>query len=211
MFMFLTEIKIKWTFVLLLCDLADCYKKKEGIWKPASLVPYVGVWGFGLCSGFLPLPLQWHSCLLRYSTHDIYPGEGIDRCFKAALWHGQERPLVTLDKAGDYHINLCVVLPCWKAHRTSQWTPASPAASSTLRPNKEGKGYTAWPKCLLRVQSCVFTGSFIVAVSRLAGCSLWCSLRAVFSVHSKHVHTHIAVMVNRNDLIDTCISSWTHS
>lgn len=91
---------------LLMCDLAYCSSESEGEFQrerdkeTSPFVPSVRVWGFGLFSGFLPLLLQWRSCHLRYSTHDIYPGEGIDRCFKAALWHGQERPLVTLDKTG---------------------------------------------------------------------------------------------------------------
>ncbi len=51
---------------------------------------------------WLPAPaLEQPSCHLRYTTYDIYPGEGIDRWFKAALHHSQEKPPVTFDEAGD--------------------------------------------------------------------------------------------------------------
>lgn len=76
--------------------------------------------------------------------HDIYPGEGIDRCFKGALWHGQERPLVTLDKAGDYHINLRAVMPCW----TSQCMLASQAGRLTA-PWQGRKRINSLTKCSL--------------------------------------------------------------
>lgn len=97
--------------------------------------------------------------------HDIYPGEGIDRCFKAALWHGQERPLVTLDKAGDYHINLRAALPRWRAHGTSRRSPALPASRLVAHDALTGKERNKQlDKMLIATHLCVYMDMLAVSV-----------------------------------------------
>ena len=85
-------------------------EKHQKMRKPPS-VPVVGLWGFGMCSGVLPF-LQWHSCLLRYSTHDIYQGGALTDVSKQLCGTAKKGSLVTLDKAVDSHTNLHAEQPC---------------------------------------------------------------------------------------------------
>lgn len=151
-------------------------RQKKCLKKNLPRCPSVGVEGFGLFAGVLPLPSQWRSCHLRYSTHDIYPGEGIDRCFKAALWHGQERPLVTLDKAGDYRINLrgatasksTLDQPLHACHRLQQ--------AASRRHNARAKGEeNSLTKCSLPhvfTWTCWMLASHRFMCQKLSGCSV---------------------------------------
>ena len=60
-------------------------------------------------------------------------GRALTDASKRLCATAKKGPLVTLDKAGDYHINLCVALPCLKHTgppiRPPALLPASPAAS----------------------------------------------------------------------------------
>lgn len=146
-------------------DLADYKNKKEWVRKIKKPPPLSQMKECKALVCFLA------SCCCRCNgasatwdiPHDIYPGDGIDRCFKAALWHCQERPLVTLDKAGDYHINLRAALPCW----TSQCMPAPQAcrltAHSTLTRREKNKQLD---KMLIAtcIHSCVYTDRLAVTV-----------------------------------------------
>lgn len=97
-------------------------------------------------------------------------GRALTDASKQLCGMAKKGSLVTLDKAGDYHINLRAPPPCWKAHRTSQCTPALPAASRLTAQWRKGEKKQA-DKMLGATCIHVFTwtGGLLLCVT---GCSL---------------------------------------
>lgn len=169
--------------VLLMYDLADCSKKKERERErqkireppPSSQEYECKALGCFLAS------CRGH-CNGAAATWDIphmtfIQGRALTDASKQLCGMAKKGSLVTLDKAGDYHINLRAPPPCWKAHRTSQCTPALPAASRLTAQWRKGEKKQA-DKMLGATCIHVFTWT-----GRLLLCVTGCSLLGVDEVY----------------------------